>query len=52
MKLAFFMLLATVVWAHGCSGFIGKTAAGNKAVDPDYPTVDAMLPVHANFQNP
>jgi hypothetical protein len=52
VKLAFVLLLASVVWAHGCSGFIGKTSAGNKAVDPDYPTVDAMLPAHANAQNP
>jgi hypothetical protein len=52
VKLAFLMLLATVVWAHGCSGFVGKTAAAGRTMDPDYPTVDAMLPAHANVQNP
>ncbi|MGZ5098857.1 MAG: hypothetical protein ACXWG9_15700 [Usitatibacter sp.] len=52
MKLALLVLFAAVVWAHGCSGLIGKTAAGAKAADPGYPTVDAMLPAHANVQNP
>lgn len=52
VKLALLVLFAAVVWAHGCSGFIGRTAAGAKAADPGYPTVDAMLPAHANVQNP
>ena len=52
VKTALSVLLASVVWAHGCSGFIGKTLAGKKPIDPDYPTVDVMLPAHAHVKNP
>lgn len=52
VKLALLVLFASVVWAHGCSGFIGRTAAGKTAVDPEYPTLEVMLPAHVNAQNP